>query len=75
MIETARLVLEAMVQEVTGVQVLSLHHDISTVNGEEVVIFALSPWAIRLSSAKLRSIRLLGTICGLSQPLDLRGKP
>ena len=45
LIETARPVLEAMVQEVTGVMVLSLHHDISTVTGEEVVLFtlALSP--------------------------------
>ena len=41
LIETARPVLEAMVQEVTGVQVLSLHHDISTVTGEEVVLFSL----------------------------------
>jgi uncharacterized protein YbcI len=42
MIETARPVLEAMVQEATGVPVLSLHHDISTVTGEEVVIFTLT---------------------------------
>ena len=41
LIETARTVLEAMVQEVTGVQVSSLHHDISTVTGEEVVLFTL----------------------------------
>jgi uncharacterized protein YbcI len=41
LIETARPVLEAMVQEVTGVTVLSLHHDISTVTGEEVVLFIL----------------------------------
>lgn len=42
LIETARPVLEAMVQEVTGVKVLSLHHDISTVTGEEVVVLALA---------------------------------
>ena len=42
LIETARPVLEAMVQEVTGVKVLSLHHDISTVTGEEVVAFTLA---------------------------------
>lgn len=41
LIETARPVLEAMVQEVTGVKVLSLHHDISTIYGEEVVLFTL----------------------------------
>jgi uncharacterized protein YbcI len=42
LIETARPLLEAMVQEVMGVKVLSLHHDISTVNGEELVIFTLN---------------------------------
>ncbi|MHB9068610.1 MAG: Na-translocating system protein MpsC family protein [Pirellulaceae bacterium] len=42
LIEMARPVLEAMVQEVTGVKVLSLHHDISTVTGEEVVVFTLA---------------------------------
>jgi len=42
LIETARPVLEAMVHEVTGVKVLSLHHDISTVTGEEVVLFTLA---------------------------------
>jgi uncharacterized protein YbcI len=42
LIETARPVLEAMVQDVTSVKVLSLHHDISTVTGEEVIIFMLS---------------------------------
>ena len=31
-----------MVEEVTGVKVLSLHHDISTVTGEEIVLFALA---------------------------------
>jgi uncharacterized protein YbcI len=42
LVETARPVLEAMVQEVTGVKVLSMHHDISTVTGEEVVLFTLA---------------------------------
>jgi uncharacterized protein YbcI len=42
LIETARPLLEAMVQEVTGVRVSSLHHDISTVTGEEVVLFTLA---------------------------------
>src|SRR5579864_5734114 len=42
LIETARPLMEAMIQEVTGVKVLSLHHDISTVTGEEVVLFALA---------------------------------
>ena len=42
LIETARPVMEAMVQEITGVKVLTLHHDISTVIGEEVVLFTLA---------------------------------
>jgi len=42
LIETARPIMEAMVEEVTGVKVLSLHHDISTLIGEEIVIFTLA---------------------------------
>jgi uncharacterized protein YbcI len=34
--------MEAMIQEITGTQVVSLHHDISTVTGEEVVLFTLA---------------------------------
>jgi len=40
--ETARPLMETMVQDVTGVKVLSLHHDISTVTGEEVILFTLA---------------------------------
>jgi uncharacterized protein YbcI len=42
LIETARPVMEAMVEEITGAKVLSLHHDISTVTGEEIVLFTLA---------------------------------
>jgi uncharacterized protein YbcI len=42
LIETARPVMEAMIQGITGVKVLTLHHDISTVTGEEVVVFTLA---------------------------------
>ena len=42
LIETARPVMEVLVQKVAGVNVLSLHHDISTVTGEEVVLFTLA---------------------------------
>ena len=42
LMETARPFLEAMVQDVTTVKVLSLHHDISTVTGEEIVVFTLA---------------------------------
>lgn len=42
LIQTARPVLEALVEEITGVKVVSLHYDISTVTGEEVVLFTLA---------------------------------
>jgi len=42
LIETARPLMEAMVREITGTKVLSLHHDISTVTGEEIVLFTLA---------------------------------
>jgi len=42
LVETARTLMEAMVEGVTGVKVLSLHHDISTVTGEEVLLFTLA---------------------------------
>jgi uncharacterized protein YbcI len=42
LIETARPFMEAMVVEASGVQVVSMHHDISTVTGEEVVLFTLA---------------------------------
>jgi uncharacterized protein YbcI len=41
LMEVSRPIMEAMVQEITGVKVLSLHHDISTVTGEEIVLFTL----------------------------------
>jgi uncharacterized protein YbcI len=46
LIETARPLMEAMVGEITGVKVLSLHHDISTVTGEELVLFTLAESAL-----------------------------
>ena len=53
LIETARPLMEAMVQEVTGVKVVSLHHDISTVTGEEVILFTLAePLALRETRRK-----------------------
>src|SRR5438128_7885347 len=42
LIETARPVMEAMIEEATGVKAVSLHHDISTLTGEEIVIFTLA---------------------------------
>src|SRR5947209_3465511 len=42
LVETARPLLETVVEEATGVRPVSLHHDISTVSGEEVILFALA---------------------------------
>lgn len=48
LIETARPIMEAMIQRATGVKVVSLHHDISTSTGEEVIVFTLAePPAMR----------------------------
>ena len=53
LLETARPLLEAMVHEITGMKTLSLHHDISTVTGEEVILFTLSePMALRETRRK-----------------------
>lgn len=42
LLEIARPTMEAMVEGITGVKVVSFHHDISTLTGEEVVLFTLS---------------------------------
>lgn len=42
LIETARPVLEELVLKITGVKVVTLHHDISVVTGEEVILFTLA---------------------------------
>jgi uncharacterized protein YbcI len=42
LIETARPIMETMVREIIGLKVLSLHHDISTLTGEEVILFTLA---------------------------------
>ena len=42
LLETARPLMEDLVQQVTGIKVMSMHHDISTFTGEEVVLFTLA---------------------------------
>ena len=42
LVEMARPILGAMVEEITGLKVVSLHHDLSTVTGEEVLFFTLA---------------------------------
>ena len=42
LLETARPIMQAMVEQATGVKVVSVHHDVSTLTGEEVVLFTLA---------------------------------
>ena len=42
LIETARPKLEALIRQVTGEEVVSLHHDISNTTGEEILVFTLA---------------------------------
>ena len=42
LIETTRPVMEPMVENVTCVEVVTMHHDICTKTGEEVILFTLA---------------------------------
>lgn len=42
LVELARTTLDALVRAATGVGVVSLHHDISTVTGEQIILFTLA---------------------------------
>jgi len=42
MVATGRPRLEAIVSGATGVGMVSVHHDISTITGEEVIVFSLA---------------------------------
>jgi uncharacterized protein YbcI len=42
LIETTRSVMEGLVEKVTGVKAVTMHHDISTITGEEVILFTLA---------------------------------
>lgn len=69
LVETARPAMEAMITEITGVKVVSLHHDISTKTGEEIVLLTLSsaplvrqtknkqPWFIALHPENAMAFR------------------
>ena len=42
MVATGRPRLESIVEEAVGVKLVSVHHDISTVTGEELIVFSLA---------------------------------
>jgi uncharacterized protein YbcI len=44
LIESARRAMETLVFEATGVKLVSFHHDVSTVTGEEVVMITLADY-------------------------------
>ncbi len=57
LIETAKPLIQALVQGITGVPVVSLHHDISTVTGEAFVVLTLAepPECRQAKNAESRS--------------------
>lgn len=52
LIESAKPLMEAMILDITGVKVISLHHDISTVTGEAVIAFTLADSPVYCRSRK-----------------------
>jgi uncharacterized protein YbcI len=49
-LETAKPLIQSLVHEITGVNVVSLHHDISTVTGEAFIVLTLAePPSCRLT--------------------------
>jgi len=57
LIEIARPALEGIMEEISGTKIISLHHDISTLTGEEFVIFTLSEAPKFRSTTSSRSSR------------------
>ena len=56
LIEIARPTLQALIESITGTKAISLHHDISTIYGEEIIIFSLeSTPQVRPSAKSVRS--------------------
>ncbi len=55
LIEIARPTLEILIEKITGTKIISLHHDISTLTGEEVVIFTLAETPVFRTPAVSRS--------------------
>ena len=58
LIEIARPTIEAMIKGIAGVNVVSMHHDISTSTGEEVVLFTLAEPPLYRESAKSNTTEL-----------------
>lgn len=55
LVEIARPTLQALIESITGTKTISLHHDISTIYGEEIIIFSLeSTPQVRPSARSVR---------------------
>jgi uncharacterized protein YbcI len=71
LIETARSALEKLVLDITEVKTRSLHHDISTVTGEEMVLFTLETAPCFRETAK----KIIGSPIGLAPLEQIPWKP
>ena len=54
LIEGSRPLLEKMIQDITGVSVVSLHSDVSTQTGERIIVFTLAENLEHKISGKVR---------------------
>ena len=57
LIETANPFLQAMVKEITGVKMVSLHHDVSTVTGEAFVVLTLAEPPPHAAEPSINTVR------------------
>ena len=71
--ESARSALETIVHEATEVKVVSMHHDISTTTGEEVVVLTLSESPLLREKGSPSEARQLGTKSLAASPLARPG--
>ena len=62
LLETSRSLLESLVQSITGVKIISIHHDISTVTGEAIILFTLD------KPPEVRDAKKYGSRLGLRPP-------
>jgi uncharacterized protein YbcI len=68
LLEIARPMLESLVHEVAGVKVVSMHHDLSTVTGEEVVIFSFPDVPRFQQEVRGRSVSVRAGTSGAVKP-------
>jgi uncharacterized protein YbcI len=52
LIETAKPFMQLLIKDITGVEMLSLHHDISTATGEAFILFTLSESPLQRQAKK-----------------------